>query len=58
MTSDSSPASRIVTPEKRVIAATMLTSWVAYPCNAHSPMPCQPKIFSTNTDPVSKPAMA
>ena len=31
MTSDSSPADRIVTPEKRVIAATMLVSWVATP---------------------------
>ena len=33
MTSDSSPANRITTPEKTVIAATMLVSWVAIPCN-------------------------
>ena len=55
MMSDSSPAVRIVAPENTVNAAMMLVSWVAIPWTNHSPMPCQPKIFSTNTDPVTSP---
>ena len=34
----------------------MLVSWVVMPCTTHSPMPCQPKIFSTNTAPVTDSA--
>ena len=55
MTSESSPASRTVAPVNTVTAAMMLVSWVAMPCTTHSPMPCQPKIFSVNTAPVTKP---
>lgn len=56
MTSESSPASSTTAPENTVMAATILVSWVATPCTTHSPMPCQPKIFSTNTAPVTRPA--
>ena len=42
-------------PENTVNATTMLVSWAAMPCTNHSPMPCQPKIFSTNTAPVTNP---
>lgn len=53
MRSDSRPASSTVAPENTVMAATMLVSWAAMPSTTHSPMPCQPKIFSTNTAPVT-----
>jgi len=46
----------ILTPENSVMAATMLVSWAEMPCTIHSPIPCQPKIFSTNTAPVTRPA--
>jgi len=46
--------SRMSTAEKTITAATTLTSLFWMESMNHSPIPCQPKIFSVNVAPVNR----